>query len=314
MAAHSPFLADHIIEPSLSFGGSFPATDPKMGIRLYGPYSGHPGKITLGIIGDGTTVDRVRRLVDICSRPVDGPIDYPLWTQDFPGMNASSPFRCELVIKDEWCQTIPLSETDLLEKQLSYKERIGVAADLFAKRIARAREREASPSIFICAPPKRMMDLCLPTEGDSFGRKGKRSRAEKRGAELPKDPHQRSLLDFLPDLHRISEDMREREAGDNFHHMLKAKAMALTVPTQFIRPYTLERLFGNQTGGTQDLATVCWNLAIALFYKAGGRPWRLTKIPSGTCYAGISFYHEKKVFGGHIGTSLAQVFTPERSS
>jgi hypothetical protein len=50
-------------------------------------------------------------------------------------------------------------------------------------------------------------------------------------------------------------------------------------------------------------------LSVAIYYKAGGNPWRLADLPAGTCFAGVYFYRER--VGDRIGTSLAQVFTPE---
>ncbi|EQD57763.1 hypothetical protein B2A_04657, partial [mine drainage metagenome] len=70
--------------------------------------------------------------------------------------------------------------------------------------------------------------------------------------------------------------------------------MMIPAPTQFIRPQTLDRLFGTQEGSLQDPATIAWNLCVGLMYKAGGRPWKLGTIPAGTCYVGISFYREKE--------------------
>ena len=58
----------------------------------------------------------------------------------------------------------------------------------------------------------------------------------------------------------------------------------------------------------QDEATRAWNLHTALYYKAKGIPWRLTRTPSEytTCHIGISFY--KTLDGSTLLTSVAQVF------
>jgi hypothetical protein len=91
--------------------------------------------------------------------------------------------------------------------------------------------------------------------------------------------------------------------------------MKFDVLTQFVLPDTLESITskGKKPGmrGLQDDATFAWNLAVALLYKCGGRLWKPSTFSADTCFVGISFYRVKEVYGGGIGTSLAQVFTPE---
>ena len=99
------------------------------------------------------------------------------------------------------------------------------------------------------------------------------------------------------------------------HDYLKAKAMRFKKPAQIIRPGTYDerkRLKRRHPSGDarqlQDEATRAWNLYTALYYKAGGAPWRLLRRPSefDTCYVGISFY--KTIDQTKLLTSTAQVF------
>ena len=78
--------------------------------------------------------------------------------------------------------------------------------------------------------------------------------------------------------------------------MLKAAAMAVGVPRQFVLPATYDaQLAPKQTTATgrprsqQDEATKAWNLHTALYYKAGGFPWSLVRDPHAldTCFIGI---------------------------
>jgi len=58
----------------------------------------------------------------------------------------------------------------------------------------------------------------------------------------------------------------------------------------------------------QEESELAWNLAVGMLYKAReGRPWKLAKLRSRTCYAGISFYRERGE-GGETRAALAQVF------
>ena len=91
--------------------------------------------------------------------------------------------------------------------------------------------------------------------------------------------------------------------------------MRLNIPIQMVRPGTyggqrnrrnkeISRL--NRT--LQDEATRAWNFHTALYYKAGGLLWRLTRNPSelSSCFVGISFYRELN--RNRLLTSVAQVF------
>lgn len=94
-----------------------------------------------------------------------------------------------------------------------------------------------------------------------------------------------------------------------FHDLLKARAMELGVPIQMVRPGTYGlKVPGAKAGKpVQDPATVAWNFFTALYYKAGGIPWRIPKVADSftTCFVGVSFY---RVGTNQMSTSMAQVF------
>lgn len=81
-----------------------------------------------------------------------------------------------------------------------------------------------------------------------------------------------------------------------------------------VRPLTYGGLDGRRKNSRaasmplQDEATRAWNIHTALYYKAGGAPWRLLRSPSEltTCFVGISFY--RSLEGDVVMTSVAQVF------
>jgi hypothetical protein len=92
--------------------------------------------------------------------------------------------------------------------------------------------------------------------------------------------------------------------------------MRLSVPLQMVRPKTYEgKLAAKKKAGPkppstplQDEATRAWNIHTALYYKAGGIPWRLLRDAAEltTCFVGISFY--RSLDGARLLTSVAQVF------
>jgi len=100
----------------------------------------------------------------------------------------------------------------------------------------------------------------------------------------------------------------------DYHDMLKARAMGLRKPIQIVRPSTYDPSQRRKSKKSeryqsqQDEATKAWNLHTALYYKAGGTPWRLIRESSSldTCFVGVSFY--KSLDEKTLRTSVAQVF------
>lgn len=91
--------------------------------------------------------------------------------------------------------------------------------------------------------------------------------------------------------------------GWNYHDLLKARCNGARTPIQLIRPSTWR---GGK--GVEDEATRAWNLLTAVYYKAGGKPWRLarTRYDRDRCFVGISFARSDA--GEQLHTSVAQVF------
>jgi len=95
----------------------------------------------------------------------------------------------------------------------------------------------------------------------------------------------------------------------NFHDMLKARVLQARQPIQIIRRSTWDETVPPPAGHSrQDEASRAWNLHVALYYKAGGAPWRLPRNPTDltVCYIGVAFYRNSD--NDSLDTSVAQVF------
>ena len=94
-----------------------------------------------------------------------------------------------------------------------------------------------------------------------------------------------------------------------FYRALKAKVMQYpnAVPLQVLRRETVER--PDDKGHSH--ATRAWNFATALYYKAGGLPWRPADLPENVCFVGISFHHLKRRSGSLVYASVAQAFSTD---
>ena len=308
----SEVRAVHIQEPELLFGGSFPSIDPKTGISLYGPYSIAKHSIRVGIIGNKTTIEQAKAILERIKLPIEGSGKTPTWIPDFPGFSSAHPFKCEIITSNNWHQVTTTREIEALETIVKVEERIAKGVEVFMKHLSNIDEREETPDIVICAPPKELMKLCI-SDSDTKT-KGRRRMSDAEKKHPPPGEDQQTMFDYMPEEYK-----KERErylisiGADNFHHLLKAQAMKFNFLTQFILPDTLEAITTGKPSqkGLQDDATFAWNLAVALLYKSNGRLWKTSSLAADTCFVGISFFKAKEAYGGGVGTSLAQVFTPE---
>ena len=100
----------------------------------------------------------------------------------------------------------------------------------------------------------------------------------------------------------------------DFHDLLKAYSLGWGIPLQVMRSTTWDstrqtaKSRSRRSSSIQDEATRAWNLHTALYYKAGGVPWRVRR-QSGdldSLYVGVSFFHSTD--RDEVHTSVAQVF------
>jgi hypothetical protein len=88
------------------------------------------------------------------------------------------------------------------------------------------------------------------------------------------------------------------------HDVLKALGAGFGIPTQVINDRAFEF---SQTSA----ASIAWRLAIALYVKAGGTPWKLAPmagIPEGTAYIGLAYALRRHGEDTHYVTCCSQVF------
>jgi hypothetical protein len=99
-----------------------------------------------------------------------------------------------------------------------------------------------------------------------------------------------------------------------FHNQLKARLLKYTITTQIIRESTLAWRDFTNTFGTpkRDFSKIeghlAWTLSTAVFYKAGGKPWRLSDIRSGVCYLGLVYKKLEKTKNPKNACCAAQMF------
>ncbi|OOO02586.1 MAG: hypothetical protein USCGTAYLOR_01165 [Chromatiales bacterium USCg_Taylor] len=99
----------------------------------------------------------------------------------------------------------------------------------------------------------------------------------------------------------------------DFHNQLKARLLRDQVVTQGVKEKTLANIVSlpNEEFSTHDLAMqpdIAWRLSTAVFYKCGGRPWKLANVRPGVCYVGVVFKQDLTHADPRWACCAAQMF------
>ncbi len=272
-----------IQEPELQFGQGC-HVDIRFGISNYKPldYKDNlaPKAIPLGIVGTERSISDLRSWLDLCAQGIEAKVSkQPNLFTRFPGFGGGTPFDAKLVFDGRLERQLPLRGLPESVDMKDYNTFITELADTYIKEAEASSERGAS--VVVCALPIEALNLIDPDDPD------------------PEDG-----------------EASDTPAQD-FHDLLKARAMQIQLikPIQIVLPMTytenVRRKRRRKKDGIrklQDPATRAWNFHTALYYKAGGSPWRLIRDEADLtcCFVGVSFY--KTLDGSMLFTSSAQVF------
>lgn len=280
-------IADVLDEPTLEFAGGARHIDPRFGVAEYGPADleaeSAPRTINVALLGEQDGNDAAQAWLESCREPIAGKnADRPGLFPPFPGFAAACGYRSELVF-DSRLQR-PIRQREILRLEgLEPRQRVEAAVELYLDEL-NALVQSGRPDVVICHIPTPLLDLDVPTHPTD-----RRDVTEKETAES------------------------DRPAA--FHDVLKARAMKLRVPLQLIRPSTYDarraspqRRKSWKRRQRQDDASVAWNFMTALYYKAGGTPWRMARASADleACYVGVAFFRTPD--GKETATSVAQVY------
>ena len=291
------------------FGGSHEHVDPKTGLALYGPYCppglGRPAlsSIIVGAVGPAPMVADAGAWVDACRDIITNSGAEPFLYPHVPGCRQDQlPFYCDLLFRDQWCETIRDAELKRALAQPIFEDRLMALINLYMAGLETLKGREPQPNVVLLCLPQDVVDRCaIAAPGDQRVTVVKRrvtQATSSRQLELFTEPVTDDEGEFV---HR------------NLRRGLKARAMRHGLPTQIVWPRTL-RLAGDDGGGrgsrkSQDPATRAWNFMTALYHKAGGIPWWLRHLDPGVCFVGMSFYRELHGPSPRLRSSMAQTFT-----
>ena len=266
---------DFFHEPELQFGTGR-HIDIKFGLMNYGPFdldsSLAPKEIKLGIVGTPETIEGVVTWLVKCRNGIAAKSSKrPKLFPRFPGFGKEMSLCADFVLDNQLQRTIPQKNFDELCRGPKTDEVLLKIAKLYLDELEYLAEKTTA-DVFMCAFPFVLVQF-LEQEED-----------EVHDDTVDKYSEQGVVI---------------VQSKFILHDYLKAQAMRFGKPTQIIRPSTYDeqkRLMPKKASGEkrqlQDEATRAWNLYTALYYKAGGMPWRLVRKESefSTCYIGVSFY------------------------
>jgi hypothetical protein len=263
----------NVDEPELEFGGAQPHIDIRFGLKDYGPLdllsTQSPKSIRLGLVGTSEGVEGFSQWITRCRNGIEAKRSkQPYLFPAFPSHDGKTAFNCEFGTDSLLARELGRTQLLKLGQVSTIEERIKQAVDIFVAEIEHLCEK-TKPDVIVCSFPEELSPLL-------------------------DDPRQITSYDF--------------------HDLLKARAMHVRVPLQLVLPSLWDPSKARKVKRSglaralQDEATRAWNIHCALYYKAGGTPWRLKRLSTAlnTCFVGISFYRSLDHF--NLSTSIAQVF------
>lgn len=288
-------------EPVLEFRYGQQLTDPRDGLSLFGPYDaddpGHPGSLSYGVVGTAKGIElfsawsnaMVAAWADVQKN------SHRLWPP-YPGFQAAfaSDWRSEPVWKHELdSHTL----TDVSHRHDPY-ERVHSAVGQYLSAFEEMRKLDEHVSVMVCVVPDdihqtcRTMSRVAQTTGEVVSNRRRQSRMK-------------GQLEFFSKY-----DLDQYKFSLDFRRQIKARTMVYGVPIQLIRESTLRLNDENRVWlrPLTPLSHRMWNLSSALYYKGGGKPWKLATAREGVCYVGLAFRRADGNHGANTAACAAQMF------
>jgi hypothetical protein len=291
-------------EPFLEFAHAQMVQEPHDGLSVFGPYDiGRPGKpknVNWGLVATASGREKMLGWASRLQRPIypgknkrGADLDPRLWPL-FPGFEAA--FDCSFSSVPSWYKE--LDETRLLElcSNLDSKQRAYDAVEEYLAAIRLTERKDEAFDVIICVLPDFVRQTCRPNAVIIEGTGVKVSRREQ---NIRASGQTGMFEEYDPSVYCYSEDFRRQ---------LKARCMEHKVPIQLIQERTITAVAPDQQSLVSPPSDVAWNLSTTLYYKAGGKPWKLGSARPGVCYIGIAFRKASPTSNSPTACCAAQMF------
>jgi hypothetical protein len=262
------FQLRRLEEPTIQFDGGS-AVAPKRGLVQYGPRlnSNQHQTLNIGAIGDRISIRRLNDLFLDMETPIHPDLDgegIRPWRVPYPGMGSDSNLDISIAFRERWRTRLQDADLVGLEAESDPRTKMEYFLELLGDDLDWLASDDPAPDVIILCIPEKVMDECTPDGQDHAN---------------------------------VSAD------GSDLRNRVKILGMENSIPTQLIKPSTLD------ISSERQKASRGWNLTVGLLYKAQrGHPWKTKELEEGACYAGISFYQERGTEGDVVRAALAHVF------
>jgi hypothetical protein len=299
----------YLEEPNILFAHGQKCTDARDGLALFGPLNNLYG-IKSGVIATQDGLKIFKDYLNQIQKPIynTNSITRPM----FPGFEAV--FGCKweaesVVFKEVTSEDIGKH----LYNDNTYKRTYDLVT-LFLNKIVLANKNEDEKvDVWFVIVPDEIYKYCRPES--TLPKELISTKSVIKKAKAKNFVYTPSLFEDYNELNK----QREQEAisydyDAQFHDQLKARLLEYTLPTQILRESTLAwRDFKNKFGAPiRDFSKIeghlAWTLSTASFYKAGGKPWKLSDIRSGVCYLGLVYKQVEKSINSKNACCAAQMF------
>jgi hypothetical protein len=298
-----------IQEPNILFAYGQKCADARDGLALFGPLNKIFG-IKSGVVATQEGLNIFKNYINHIQKPIynTNNITRPM----FPGFEAV--FGCKWNTESIVYKEVTNEEIGkLLFNESTHKRTYDLVTLFINKIIAANKNEDENVDVWFVVVPDDIYKYCRPN------------------SILPKDLIQtKSIITkskaknftYQPTLfEEINTELKKQEKealtynyDAQFHDQLKARLLQYTIPTQIVRESTLAwRDFKNKFGAPiRDFSKIeghlAWTISTATFYKAGGKPWKLSDIRSGVCYLGLVYKQIEKSKNPKNACCAAQMF------
>ena len=291
-------------EPRLEFGNGIKAIDPKPALTAGGPFGSLDSvrQIELGLVCFAEEEYWIRTWIERLHNLISSDETNAKRFIEFPGLDRG--FRSRFTIPKRFVRHI---DRDRYARLIAQHDHRGFESLLeLLSRPIQSLFGDDQPDCILVGFSEQLAALRVSNPRLTFNEQQflQRIQREDEANQLqlfdPTEEEKRLAAELIPQ----SEELLFR----SFHRALKAKCMGFPnpVPLQVIRRQTYI-----SDEAKQSDATLAWNLAVAIYYKAGNIPWRPADLTRSTCFVGLSFHHLKRRSGDLVYASLAQAFSTD---
>ena len=299
----------YIEEPNILFANGQKCTDARDGLALFGALTQLYG-IKSGVVATKNGLEIFKRYLQQLQQPVYNAnnITRPM----FPGFEAV--FNCKWETNGIVFKEVTNEEVGkYLYNDSAHKRTYDLVTLFIEKIISASKNDEERVDIWFVIAPDEIYQFCRPQ------------------SNIPKDKIQTKALltkskaknfQYTPLLFEEFDKEEKAKAEEakvylfdaQFHDQLKARLLPYTIPTQIFRESTLDwQNFKNAFGAPKrDFSKIeghlAWTISTAVYYKAGGKPWKLSDIRSGVCYLGLVYKQIEKSKNPKNACCAAQMF------